>query len=251
MNNEVKKTIEIPSVGGADKAFEPVAPIANNVKADDKPAASIEIPVPVPNNKDNKPKNETVTKNTLETSGSMREYSTGAHRDADTTKGRCDLIPWRTLTIMNNTETGDLEKYGIEHQFDIITTAVHTTFTNDVGTKTIVASADEKLAKRVLSAVKAALTLFEKEIDVTWQGLMLEASYQYKDGAAKYGENNWKKGMPLWVYLDSGMRHYLKFKQGDKDEAHDRAFIWNMLCFVWAFDNQYNVGNALYDIENV
>ena len=48
-------------------------------------------------------------------------------------------------------------------------------------------------------------------------------------GAIKYAPRNWEKGIPCHCYLDSGPRHYLKFIRGDSDEAHDRAFVWNML----------------------
>lgn len=26
---------------------------------------------------------------------------------------------------------------------------------------------------------------------------------------------------------------YLKYKRGDDDERHDRAFVWNILCAIW------------------
>jgi len=29
---------------------------------------------------------------------------------------------------------------------------------------------------------------------------------RYRSGGAKYGDNNWTKGMPLSVYYDSGLR---------------------------------------------
>ena len=56
-------------------------------------------------------------------------------------------------------------------------------------------------------------------------------------GALKYGENNWQKGIPTHCYVDSAVRHYLKFLRGDKDEPHDRAFIWNLLCCIWTCEH--------------
>ena len=37
-------------------------------------------------------------------------------------------------------------------------------------------------------------------------------------GAEKYNDRNWEKGMPLSVYMDSGMRHLFKFLEGHRDE---------------------------------
>ena len=47
-------------------------------------------------------------------------------------------------------------------------------------------------------------------------------------GAEKYNDRNWEKGMPLSVYMDSGMRHLFKFLAGHRDEDHLIAAIWNL-----------------------
>ena len=47
-------------------------------------------------------------------------------------------------------------------------------------------------------------------------------------GAEKYNDRNWEKGMPLSVYMDSGMRHLFKFLEGHRDEEHLIAAIWNL-----------------------
>jgi hypothetical protein len=61
----------------------------------------------------------------------------------------------------------------------------------------------------------------------------LEVSKHFEEGAKKYGENNWQKGIPAHCYIDSAVRHYLKWCRKDEDEPHERAFIWNLLCCVW------------------
>ena len=58
-------------------------------------------------------------------------------------------------------------------------------------------------------------------------------SKHYEQGAEKYGEHNWQKGLPIKSYVDSAVRHYLKWKRGDDDERHDLAFLWNILCCGW------------------
>ncbi len=63
--------------------------------------------------------------------------------------------------------------------------------------------------------------------------IILEVAKHFEDGAKKYGEYNWQKGIPAHCYIDSAVRHYLKWLRGDKDEPHDRAFIWNILCCIW------------------
>jgi hypothetical protein len=54
----------------------------------------------------------------------------------------------------------------------------------------------------------------------------------YQKGAAKYGENNWQKGVPLSVYFDSALRHTFKALRGDADEDHLVAAAWNLICAI-------------------
>lgn len=54
----------------------------------------------------------------------------------------------------------------------------------------------------------------------------------YEKGAKKYGENNWRKGIPRQEFLKSGLRHLFKLLRGDKDEDHAAAVAWNILCFI-------------------
>jgi len=70
---------------------------------------------------------------------------------------------------------------------------------------------------------------------------------RYLDGAEKYGENNWMKGMPLSVYYDCIHRHLDAWWSGKTDEDHAAAVVWNMLCAMWAETNckpeEHNVIN--------
>ena len=60
---------------------------------------------------------------------------------------------------------------------------------------------------------------------------------RYLDGAEKYGENNWIKGMPMSVYYDCMHRHLLAWWRGDDTEDHAAAVVWNMLCAMWTEKN--------------
>ncbi len=53
---------------------------------------------------------------------------------------------------------------------------------------------------------------------------------RYLDGAEKYGENNWMKGMPLSVYFDCAHRHLEAWWRCEDSEDHAAAVVWNILC---------------------
>lgn len=63
--------------------------------------------------------------------------------------------------------------------------------------------------------------------------MLLEVAIHFEEGAKKYGEHNWQKGIPEQSYIDSAIRHFLKWHRGDSDERHDRAFVWNVMCLLW------------------
>ena len=52
----------------------------------------------------------------------------------------------------------------------------------------------------------------------------------FENGAVKYGDDNWRKGLPLRRFLDSAFRHVSKFAAGEDDEDHLIAAIWNLCC---------------------
>lgn len=59
---------------------------------------------------------------------------------------------------------------------------------------------------------------------------ILRLARHFENGAKKYGDDNWRKGIPLRRYLDSMMRHAFKFLAGSQDEDHLAAVIWNACC---------------------
>lgn len=134
-------------------------------------------------------------------SGNRRTFQTGAVRDIQEGKGRCDLPP--LLPIYNMLRDDILF---CVNQFE-----------------------DSGDPKYLLEAVLQ----FSTEFDNSVYTMLLEVSIHFEQGAQKYGENNWQKGIPVHCYIDSAIRHYLKYKRGDDDERHDRAFVWNILCAIW------------------
>lgn len=51
---------------------------------------------------------------------------------------------------------------------------------------------------------------------------------RYEEGAKKYGDRNWQKGIPIGRCLDSAKRHISQYIEGDTSEDHLAAAAWNL-----------------------
>ena len=147
-------------------------------------------------------------------SGSRCEFGSGAVRDVQEGKGRCDLLP-----------------------LDTVAEFLAGNWCNYTMTLDPLMALDMFLFTRDTSYALLAIYFFCKKREWDEVTAILEVSKHFEDGAKKYSPRNWEKGIPLSRYVDSGVRHYLKWLRGDDDEPHDRAFVWNMLCLVWTMNN--------------
>lgn len=63
--------------------------------------------------------------------------------------------------------------------------------------------------------------------------VLLRLARHYQDGALKYGDRNWQKGIPCHSFVDSALRHIFKYMDGWDDEDHLIAAIWNLVGLAW------------------
>ena len=56
------------------------------------------------------------------------------------------------------------------------------------------------------------------------------------DGAKKYDDHNWTKGIPLSAYVDSLYRHLNAYQMGDGSEDHLGAIMWNAMGLMYTED---------------
>lgn len=145
----------------------------------------------------------------LDSGKEKRTFDTGAVRDINEEKGRCDLLP---LTVVEM----------VMEQADGVLTAIE----------------QFKVGGNTSWLVLALRHFIKNYWEDSVETAMLEVSVHFFEGSVKYGEYNWQKGIPLHSYIDSAVRHYLKFLRGDDDERHDRAFMWNIMCAIWTCNNK-------------
>lgn len=64
---------------------------------------------------------------------------------------------------------------------------------------------------------------------------IIELSKHCENGALKYGERNVDNGIPQHSFIDSGLRHLIKYLRGDRDENHLVSALWNI---AWAVEQE-------------
>lgn len=55
---------------------------------------------------------------------------------------------------------------------------------------------------------------------------------RFEAGEPKYGEWNWRKGMPISNLADSAIRHLWSAMEGDASEDHLAAALWNVVVWI-------------------
>lgn len=175
----------------------------------------------------------------LKDSGARREFASGAVRDSADGRGRCDLLPLDIVAELINCYRIDNENSNELHDIEGDVHEILTSINIFIRT-----GKDREIYNAIGYFIE--ISGFK-----TIPNAMMEVSKHYEDGARKYAERNWEKGIPCHCYVDSGVRHLLKWIDKWNDEPHDRAFIWNMLGLLWTVKHKPECNDLPYYVEKL
>ena len=144
----------------------------------------------------------------IKDSGERREFATGAVRDMAAGKGRFDLMPLDVISLLG---------------FDDDAFVYYVSRYQRSGDATDLNTATGCIMRNFFATPHRAL---------------LELAKHFENGAVKYGEYNWQKGIETKSYIDSALRHYCKHRAGHTDEPHAVACLWNLVCCLWTINNK-------------
>lgn len=151
-------------------------------------------------------------------SGDRTVFDSGAVRDMHAGKGKFDLMP---LDILSNIINSDRVLYELS---------------------CFMGSCDSiYLYRAIHNALESGNDDGNRMFNGCVYTMLLEVAVHFEEGAAKYGRHNWQRGIPIDCYVDSAVRHYIKWLRGDDDERHDRAFMWNLICCIWETKQNRNI----------
>lgn len=154
---------------------------------------------------------------TIKDSGNRTEFETGAVRDIQQGKGRFDLMP---LDVMS-------EVFAVEFADEFEECSIAYVLGDVAGF--------QRTGDRRWLCI--AIAHYSQAVHVPLPALMLDVARHFENGALKYGEHNWEKGIPISRYIDSAVRHLMKDCDCETDEDHAAAFVWNCMCAAWTMEH--------------
>jgi hypothetical protein len=200
-------------------------------------------------------------------SGKRTEFESGAVRDRAEGKGRYDLMSWHALH-----ETASALRLMIDDPTDIMSLSDGACLALALRYGLSALGRDADRARVVAKAAACVHRFVHRQecrlhkvprmvghYDVTEERdvfgvlspfAMHRLARHFENGARKYDDRNWEKGIPLSRFLDSGIRHLFKLMLGVTDEDHAAASEWNFHCFIHTL-HEIEAGRlpeGLYDI---
>ena len=179
----------------------------------------------------------------IKVTGTPKTYGDGATRNTKEGKGRFDLIPPEPMEFIISrldnigSSINDETNPYMNDEFDVYCRAMR--IHNSFG---ILENEIDNIADVIISLImyKAGYTecyvsrkLLYDNCSKEFFKTMKELAVHFENGAKIYGEHNCEKGIPKWSFIDSGLRHLTQFLNGEDDENHYIAAIWNMWMLLW------------------
>lgn len=193
----------------------------------------------------------------IKVTGSPMTYGDGATRNTKEGKGRFDLIPPEPMEIIDK-RFGEI--CSVEHfeycndEMDIYRRAMRIHKSFGVLPQECDNIADIIISIIIYSHNKTAGVYWDEqaffnEFTKSFMPTMKELAVHFENGAKIYGEHNCEKGIPKWSFIDSGLRHLTQFLNGEDDENHYIAAIWNFWMLLWTVikEKSETESNELFD----
>ena len=155
-------------------------------------------------------------------SGERRQFDSGAVRDISEDKGRMDLLPIDIVATFLSIDISNTDGFA----------------NSSFGLGLMFRRMNRFLETRNKEELYALLAEFMLSQYPNIETALIELSIHYQQGAKKYCERNWEKGINAHCFVDSALRHGVKYCRGDNDEPHDRAFMWNIFGLLWTLDHK-------------
>lgn len=166
--------------------------------------------------------------------GEPATFPDGAVRYTKTGKGRFDLIPHEFIDSLIkgvNRFYESIDESTVLNRNNIQEHMLHAAYAGDYAfAVALLLIFDPKYSNTNQDSVDNTepLTITLSNLLMCMNYMIKELAEYYEICATKYPPDNWKKGIPVQSFRDSGLRHLTKYLMHETDENHRIAFVWNM-----------------------
>ena len=178
----------------------------------------------------------------LQDSGNREDLAgTGANRDIDPTHGRCDLLPAHILYnyIVRSDMVNEIHRAGIR-VYTVLALGKLFRYLDALDTNILYDVLDCLVHQNFIIHNSDYIDTEENWKDMLklhgFAQMCMDLSVHYKNGALKYAERNWEKGIPIHSFIDSAIRHLCKEILGWTDEPHLIACVWNVVGALYTLE---------------
>lgn len=200
------------------------------------------------------------TKYEIKQDGTKATWGNGAIR-YNKDKGRHDLIPWDVIMRLVDYVSTNYGKNGVpatEFSHRGLVTAIHTGMKTGYFYKAIMIISVATEMGPELKEIDSTELINANTVLKCLYSMVNKLAIHFQKGAEKYGERNCEKGIPLWSFIDSGLRHTVEYLREKNDEPHSTAAVWNFVMADWTRHNHpewcderpNNNPNETSDLEN-
>lgn len=148
----------------------------------------------------------------IKDTGQRTLFDTGAEKDLGGNRGRYDLLPLETLSLIYKYKGDESKSEFLRYIYESL--------------------ADKEINNKVTYLIKALKAFIREILGKGLDKVVPDIAILYEKGAAKYAERDWEKGRPMIVYINSTLRHFFQAINGENDEDHYSAVVWNLLSCI-------------------
>jgi len=160
-------------------------------------------------------------------SGKRQQFSTGSVRDTDEGKGSPHLMA--TEVFLKVKEYKNSPIYPKINSSEPLLGQIETLLWRY---NTLVYVRKEQDLILLMAIDLTCIAISEDDGTYKYTSAYKRLAVHYFNGAKKYQKNNWRRGQFVSRYYDSAMRHLWAAQEGNKDEDHKGALLWNLVAIV-------------------
>ena len=170
----------------------------------------------------------------IKVTGTPQTYGDGAIRNSKEGKGRFDLIPPEPYKVIVNRLI-----FLRDHRIELSITNDYIwkkafTDENYIDAIILLTAREYGIKNKALGYTTDNSTTYDPEYaDMGFWSMLRDLAVHFQKGAVIYGEHNCEKGIPIWSFRDSGLRHLSQYFNNEQDEPHLIAAIWNFWMLIW------------------